>query len=100
MKIAALFAQIHTSVLIQLSEVWIPEVFYKTDSFTGRLHFGAKLPADAREFFKTKYWLFDSKATKLFFKLEVLQFLFTQHDLCRNIEIRDLVGFRNEWCCS
>lgn len=58
-KYPCLFTEVHTSFLVQGTEVWITQVFDEADGFAGALHFGSEFFVYAGEFIETENRLFD-----------------------------------------
>src|SRR5207249_635179 len=85
LQILVLFTQVHASVLIQLPEVWVAQVFNKSNSFSRRFHLRSKLSTDPRKFFKTKNRFFDSEALEFFIKRKIFELVSPDHDLGSNI---------------
>src|SRR5574343_273853 len=93
----ALFAEVHAALFVQLAEIGITQILNETDGFTGRFHFRSQIFIDTGEFVEAEYGLFNGITLQTLHKLLILQPQLTQHYFSSHIQIRDLIGFGDEW---
>src|SRR6185503_5477784 len=79
-----------------MPEVWVLQVRYKAYGLAGRLHFGPELLIYFRELIKRKNRLLDGITPKLAFDSKILKLVNAQHYLSGNVNIRNIVRFRDK----
>src|SRR6187455_3688919 len=95
-----LFKQVHITVSIQFPEKGIGQVIYKLDGLPCAFHFRPQAFIHVWKLIKREDRDLDRITIELFLKIKITEFVGTQHDFSRDIEVWDFICFGDKWSRS